>query len=466
MSQALVRKTLESVDTHDRMTHVQIELHRDPLLIRLPQSASQDNADITSARLISIHLHSPALIPRSDTLLSLPVEDCLDEQGIMIIVDAADELDVSIVRCQMDNPSFCLLPPYCPRGTILLRATIEKCHPQANNSATTPVAKEKTYAQPYPTTHVSAQPYPTTHVSAQPYPTDRAPSSIGIDVLPIGRLLPIGRPGVTDQLLIGLTCLKGINDIRVLYSVLSNGIEAHINKCKVKEFMVLQGIPLPTCAVCNLPYVQQEVKAGTKVSASCQHNSEELLMFTTTENQVTIDPCKLGNALLLGEHELQALREWKTRALCVIKAQELSSFAQRERAFLVSHNIASADLNAPDQFFDLIRNETGEVDEEAQLMANLEACSSNMQWFEDTSSDRARFRFKLTIAPPADAPDKFRIITARAAPHWTGLVKALTNNWDNLRNRPTRTLLNAKVSQAIETRKRKRPISRKSDKKA
>jgi hypothetical protein len=438
MSRSLMRKALEphqmcmnSPSSPDRLIHIEIEEHRQAIRLQLPRHKSRHSGDCL---LKSIHIYTPSrtneLQIAQSRFVELDTREVHQESDILILVDVADELELSIVQNTSEKSTMCISAPYSNRTIMILRVCAPRCV-AVDASLSGSMATQASRGNAGVGNVTMAEPMGAISDS----PAIHTPSTC------------------TEKLVDATTCLGEIQRIRDMYSILSNGIEAYINKCKVKEFMVLAEVNPPICETCKTVYKELEVKSGTNVSASCNHDSQELVRLMDASVASEDFKSATKSALL----ELDALRKWKARALSALKLQELSNLAQKERAFLVSHNIASQDLNASQHIFELIRFETGEVDEEAQLNANIDACSRNMQWFEDTSPTRARYRFKLTISPSLLEPEKFRIITARAAPSWNGLVKALTNNWDDTTNRPTRTLLNPRVMQAIETRKRKRP---------
>jgi hypothetical protein len=463
---ALVRKALEPVGPHDQITHVSIESHRTALALRVPlvgdvsASASDVMTRICSTlkidpmssvvTLASIHLYALGSLARvrADKIVDFAAceRDGADDSCAALVVDVSNEIEMSVVPCRLGAASLCLPSKHCDRPCIIMRLTAEKSSdPVPAPGVALPGARPAVAA---------------THRARPTQKKKKVTDAVVVVPQPIDEPLPVHdenrRRTVAEDLLGGATCMSDISDIRALYVVLKEGVDAHINGCKVKAFMILERAPPPICRLCATSYASH---IGT-----CKQDNRELAVFLNEKDITAFAPAELRMAVASAACELRTWREWKERALFALKDLELSSLAQRERAFLVSHNIAVDELDAPSRIFDLTRNEAGEVDEEAQLAANIEACRKNMEWFADSSPTRSRFRFKLTIAPSAATTDRFRVITARAAPPWTGLIKALTNNWDDLANRPTRSLLSETVAREMESRKRKR--STKKSKKA
>jgi hypothetical protein len=466
---ALVRKALEPVGPHDQITHVSIESHRAALALRVPlvgdvsESASDVMTRICSTlkiaptssvvTLASIHLYALGSVTRVRGDKIVDFAACVgvgaDDGCAALVVDVWDEIAMSVVPCHVGAASLCLPSEHCDRPCIIMRLIADKSSELVPTPGVAPSG-----ARPGARPAVAA-----TH-RARPVQKKKVAAAVVAVQQPIDEPLPVDtenrRRTVAEDLLGGATCMSDISDIHALYVVLKEGVDAHIDDCRVKAFMILERAPPPICRLCATSYAGH---AGT-----CKQDSRELAVFLNEKDITAFAPAELRTAVASAAYELRAWREWKERALFALKDLELSSLAQRERSFLVSHNIAVDELDAPSRIFDLTRNEAGEVDEEAQLTANIEACRKNMEWFADSSPTRSRFRFKLTIAPSATTTDRFRVITARAAPPWTGLIKALTNNWDDLANRPTRSLLSETVAREMESRKRKR--STKKSKKA
>jgi hypothetical protein len=447
MSRSLMRKALMHA-VYDCITHIEIEADRSALFVKVP---GQDKDD---GLLVALHIYAPGSqsSDRNSYFVDLPHKPDHPHQSASERCIVVVDVQYPHHSCNVDAVQSLCISPLRPVIILQIHRPIT-CEYEPSFVPT--------LSNPSPHTHAVTIPSITST-----RPDDRPMCDDGPMCATDSRAVPAtGNPiaclGHAEMIGAGTACLKGIDDIRCMYLALSNGIDAYINMSKVKAFMILSNVIPPICATCNAGYVQHEAKSGTTVSASCSHDSKELACLLTSKDHINIDQDTFQSTLASALCELHALRDWKVRALVTLKAQELSNLAQKERAFLVSHNIASEKLNSHKHVFDLIRLHTGEVDEALQLAANIEACSSNMHWFEDTSPARARFRFKLTIAPPVLEPDKYRIITARAAPSWSGLVKALTSNWDETTNLPTRTLLNNNVIKAIESRKRKRPAKSK-----
>lgn len=343
-----------------------------------------------SVSLVRVRVYTPGTLRESDTGMFLLPKP----DGTLLVVPATqnNDFDCLLVECQTSEIQFEITEPFLGSSSFILEFKTNELGRHSNLEKKTKPKKQKVAQAP---------------LGANMSHTVCTPNMSHTVCTPIVLEEEANEEGELEKIV-------------MLFDHLLKGIEVFENKKMTKNSHFISGDLVPCCQICGKYYRQK--------SPSCLHTEAGTV--------------------------LSAWRDWKQRTLAELKEQNLQSLAVKEYEFLTSHNIAEDGMDSQSKIFDLVLSPDGTIDKEAQLERNIAACRKNLTWFEDTVPQSAKYRFKMLIWPTPPLKNTYRMITARAAPTWCGLVKALVNKWDEERNCPTRALLQPYMARHLNKLKR------------